>query len=195
MLEAFNTNTWMVAVYLVAAALACLTGLREQSAQRALRTTDLLPVFWFLTSALFGSMAIAHAGGLGGAVAEYARSGAYADGWYESRRPIQVVVVGAVALIWAVVTLLALWRIPERRRRYLPMTIATTTLMCFPVIRLVSLHHVDTLLYRRSIEGLGIGVIIEFGLLAIVALAAGSARRRTPQVTPFQHDVANSRPI
>ena len=187
MLEAFNTNTWMVAAYIVVAALACLTGLREQSVQRTRHATELLPVFWFLTSALFISMAIAHAGELGGAAADYARSGAYADGWYESRRSIQVVVVAVVAVLWALATLVALWRIPERRRRYLPMTIATTTLMCFSVIRLVSLHHVDTLLYRRSIEGLRIGVIVEFFLVALAAVIIDWARRhvrRTPQPQP-----------
>ncbi len=120
MLEAFNTNTWMVAAYIVVAALACLTGLREQSVQRTRHASELLPVFWFLTSALFISMAIAHAGELGGAAADYARSGAYADGWYESRRSIQVVVVAVVAVLWALATLVALWRIPERRRRYPP---------------------------------------------------------------------------
>ena len=193
MLEALNSNSWMVAAYIFVASLACLTGSREHSAQRGRHSTHLLPVFWYLTSALFVSMAIAHAGELGGAVADYARSGAYAEGWYESRRSIQVVVVVVVAALWALATVLALWRIPERRRRYLPMTIATTTLMCFSAIRLVSLHHVDTLLYRRSIEGLRIGVLIEFFLVSVAVVIIDWARRSLHRTRQPQHELVESR--
>ena len=74
-LEAFNTNTWVVAAYLLAAALACLTGLRERSAKQAQQNATLLPAFWFLTSALFLSIAIAHAGELGGSLTGNAATG------------------------------------------------------------------------------------------------------------------------
>ena len=182
MLEAFNSNTWVVAAYLLAAALACLTGLSERSAKQAHQNATLLPAFWFLTSVLFLSIAIAGAGELGKTLTGFARSGAYADGWYESRGSLQVVIVAVISLLWAILTLLALWRIPERRRRYLPMTLATATLMCFSAIRLVSLHQVDTLLYRRSVEGLRVGVIIELLLVTVAAVIINRARRTVIQV-------------
>lgn len=193
MLEAFNTNTWMVVAYILVAVLACLTGLSERSAQRLHHTTDLLPMFWYLVSALFVSMAIAHAGELGGAVADYARSGAYSDGWYESRRSVQVAVVVGVAMLWALATVVALWRIPARRRRYLPMTIVTSTLMFFSVIRLVSLHRVDTLLYRRSIEGLRIGVMIEIFLVTVAAVITDWARRSQRSTVQPQREQVHDR--
>ena len=178
MLDMLNSNTWMVLTYAVVAALAAFTGIREQSAQASHRTLDLVPAFWFLTSTLFLTMAIAHACELGGAVADYARRGAYNDGWYDARSSLQVIAVGAVAVLWAIVTLLALWRIPERRRRYLPITIAITTLLCFSAIRLVSLHVVDTVLYRRNLQGVRVGVVVEFVLVAVAALVIDWGRRR-----------------
>lgn len=190
MLEGLNSNAWIVTAYLVVASIALLTGLREQFARRAAGNDVLLPWFWFLSSVLFVSMSIAHAGELGGAAADYARRGAHEDGWYEARRSAQAAAVGILASVWAIVTLLALWRIPERRRRYLPPTIAITTLLCYSAIRLISLHHVDTLLYRRNVQGAGVGVLVELSMLVVLALISLWARHRTRRLARLDDDVA-----
>lgn len=76
----------------------------------------------------------------------------------------------------------AIWRVPERRRRYLPAAIVVSSLICFAAIRMVSLHYVDALLYNHPIVGVRIGSIVELGLTTL-ALAAATFRLGTPAPT------------
>jgi hypothetical protein len=79
-------------------------------------------------------------------------------------------VVGLVGAGWFVAVSVACLRTPERRRRYLPMGLAVVTLAAFVAIRLVSLHQVDSVLYRRHIEGVRVGTLIELSLLLLTSV-------------------------
>jgi hypothetical protein len=138
----------------------------------------LWPMCWLLIGAIYASMALVLTfdlvGTFGGLGREYAR----ADQWYESRRPLQVAVVTIVGLIWFSIIVVGIWRVPERRRRYLPSALLCTTLVCFAIIRLVSLHQIDTIVYRTSVAGVPIGTVVEHvGVVLAVVLIVEAVRR------------------
>ncbi len=170
MLAVLDSNWWQVGGYLVVVAFTVRAGRRDRRQLQPGDTDDLWPTFWVVTAVLFAAMAIGHAGGLGDSIADLGRRGARSDGWYDTRRTIQSVAVGFVGAGWAVVTLFAIWRFPQRRRRYLPMTIVAFSLVCFAAIRVVSLHQIDSLLYRREILGAQVG-----GLAELIGLTIASA--------------------
>jgi uncharacterized membrane protein YeaQ/YmgE (transglycosylase-associated protein family) len=129
-----------------------------------------------MTAAVLLAMAVGRAGGIAEWIADLARSEARGEGWYDTRRRYQAVVVGAIGAAWGFSVLTACWRIPERRRRYLPMMIIVMTIGAYVAIRMVSLHQVDSLLYRRDLLGMRIGTLTEYAVL----VAAGGCTFWTP---------------
>ncbi len=141
----------------------------------------LWPTCWLLIGAVYASLALALglelAGTLGGLGREYARS----EEWYESRRPLQAAVVAIVGVTWLTIIVVGIWRVPERRRRYLASALLCTSLVCFAIIRLVSFHYVDTILVRTSLAEVPLGTIVELiGIVLAVVVVAMSVRRPVP---------------
>lgn len=167
--------------YLLVAALAFAAGRRQDR-----DAPGAWPPFWLLTGALLLVMAVGRAGDVGDVLGDSIRDRAVERGWYESRRPLQAAVVGALGAAWFVAVITAIWRVPERRRRYLPMITVMITLAAFAAIRLVSLHHVDTLLHRRHVVGLRVGTAIEIVLL-LLAAACTFWTPRTVRHHPVRH--------
>jgi hypothetical protein len=154
---------WLRVVgYVVAAATAVRAGRREQ--RRVRIDASPWPTFWFLTAGVLLMMAIGLSADLGGWIAELGRRIAHSEGWYAERRKPQAIAVGSIGVIWFVVVVASLWRVPERRRRYLPTTLTIFTMLCFAGIRLISLHQVDAF-YHHQVLGAQIGTIVELGLL------------------------------
>ncbi len=171
MLDWADSDGGRVLAYVVATAVALLAWYRER--RRGHSDPGLWPTFWLLSAAFFLVMAVARATDLGGLATELGRSEAMEHGWYADRRRFQAYGAGIVGFGWLVTVAIALWRVPARRRRYLPAAIATFTLMCFIGVRLISLHQIDALLYRRYLAGAQFGAVAELVLLAIaVALTA-----------------------
>jgi hypothetical protein len=161
----------VVARYALAGVTAVVLGVAERRSGRA---TDprFWPAFWFTTGALL-SMALARASNLSETLTDIGRDQARSEGWYETRRSLQAGVIVRVTVVWAITVALAVWRVPERRRRYLPTAIAVFTLVCFVGIRLISLHQVDAVLLDRTVSGATIGALVEIGLLlSIVVVSA-----------------------
>ena len=168
------------------------------------RAADIWPTFWFLTSALLAVMALGRAAEIGELVSEFGRREAREEGWYEIRREYQAAAVATVGAIWFVAVVVAVWRVPERRRRYLPAALFVFTLVCFAGIRVISLHQVDTLLYNRPIHGVRIVAIVELTGISLTILATywhpfartrpgdavgprSAAGRRRPRSTSIEH--------
>jgi len=170
-----DSNWLRVLAYVVAAGIAFLAGQRELTAR--VRRPELWPTFWFLTGATLCVMALGRLGNVAEFVSDFGRRQARAEGWYEDRRFLQALAVGAVGFVWFSVVTVAIWRVPERRRRYLPMFVAVFSLLVFAAVRLVSLHHVDTILYRRPVVGVKIAALVELaGVVAGIAAAAWATR-------------------
>jgi hypothetical protein len=157
-----------VAAYLVAAAVAGVSWWREH--RRVGADRSLWPTFWLLTGAFFLFLALARAVDLGGLATELGRSEAKERGWYDDRRKYQALGAAIIGGIWFVTVVIALWRVPARRRRYLPAALSVFTLMCFIGVRLISLHGIDALLYRRDLGGARFGAVVELALLGVAVL-------------------------
>jgi hypothetical protein len=157
-----------VLAYMVATAVALLAWWREH--RRGRSDPGLWPTFWLLSAAFFFAMAAARATDLGGLATELGRSEAMAHGWYADRRRFQALGAVLVGAGWLVTVAVALWRVPARRRRYLPAALSMLTLMCFIGVRLISLHQIDSLLYRRQLGGAQFGAVVELVLLAIAVV-------------------------
>lgn len=179
MLQWADSDGWRVAVYLLATAVALGAWWREwrKPADRAL-----WPTFWLLSAAFFLAMAVARATDLGGITTELGRNAAVEQGWYADRRRYQALGAGIVGLGWLVTVAVALWRVPARRRRYLPAAVSVFTLMCFIGVRLISLHQIDGLLYRRQLEGAQFGAVVELALLAVAVVLTAIPMPTTPSV-------------
>jgi hypothetical protein len=158
----------------------CFLGARREDREAA----GSWPPFWLLTGALLVVMAIGRAGDIADVLTDALRERAVAGGWYESRRRVQGAVVAAVGLIWFVAVMAACWRVPARRRRYLPMIVIVLTLGAYAAIRVVSLHQIDAILHRRQFAGMRYGTAMEYALLVVAgACALWTPRRQDPDVT------------
>lgn len=167
---------WLrVGGYAAAAALAALWGRRERVGL-ASRDVDWWPTYWMMSALLLVIMGASRAGGLGDLVGEFGREQARSGGWYETRRAAQAIAVVGVSLAWLAGVIVAIWRVPPRRRRYLPHVVALSTVLAFAAIRIVSLHQIDTVLYRRDIGGVRIVAITELTLLSLVMLITLAVR-------------------
>lgn len=134
--------------------------------------------FWFLTGALFVVMAIGRAGDVADRVTDVLRERAVAGGWYQSRRRVQGLVVAGLGLTWFVAVMTACWRVPARRRRYLPMIVVVLTIGVYAAIRIVSLHQIDGVLHNRRVAGARYGTVIELVLLLLTGTCALWTQRR-----------------
>jgi hypothetical protein len=164
-----DSNTIRVAGYVVVTLLMLIARRRER--RRVGDADGVWPAFWILTGAFLLAMAVGRAVDAGDLVSSLGRSAAEERGWYTSRRPVQAAVVGSVGAVWFVVVAVALWRTPERRRRYLPVGLMVVTLAAFAAVRVVSLHQVDSLLYRTEVAGVRFATLTELVLLGLAALA------------------------
>ncbi len=165
-----DSNWVRIAGYVIVAMLTVAARRRERS--RAASVDGVWPPFWSLTGGFLIVMAFGRAGDIGDLLADFGRDEAVTSGWYAARRPIQAAVVVVLGLGWLVVVGLACWRTPERRRRYLPTSLAVITIAAFAAIRIVSLHQVDTVLHRTHIGSVRVGTLTELGLLLIAAVVS-----------------------
>jgi hypothetical protein len=175
----------------VAAGLTCLVvGGYERRAQRVERSW---PAFWVVCAAVLGGVGVARAGKLEAAISRAGRARARAEGWYAGRHHLQVDVIAALAICWASVVVIAVWRTRPSHRYCLPVAIAVLSLLSFLVVRLVSLHQVDRVLDHR-VHGVRAGSLVELAGTAVVivlavitavttAMAARSGQRSAPVST------------
>lgn len=163
-----NSHWARVIGYVLLVVLSLVALARER--RRASEVDGVWPPFWLWTAGFLAVMAIGRAGDIGSLIGDLGRGRAVDSGWYESRRPLQAVIVAALGFGWLAIVSVACWRTPERRRRYLPMGVMVITLAAYAAIRVVSLHQVDGLLHRRDIAGVRVGTVTESVLLILTAL-------------------------
>lgn len=129
------------------------------------------PRYWLLSAAMLLTMGMTRLGGFGDLVSELGREQVRSSGWYEGRRVLQAGIVAVVTGVWLVSVLVAILRVPPRRRRYLPHAVVVSAVVAFAFVRLVSLHQIDSLLYRRDVAGARVVAVVEVLLLACVVPA------------------------
>lgn len=176
MVDLLDSNALRVVAYGLVALLAVSWGVRERR-WIAVHHVDWWPFYWFMSAALLVVIGVGRAGALGDLISEIGREQARSNGWYDTRRSLQAAVVIAVAVVWFLGVAVAVLRVPPRRRRYLPHVILLSTIIAFAAIRLVSLHQIDTVLYRRDVAGVRIVALVELSLLAATALVTVTTAR------------------
>jgi hypothetical protein len=171
-----DSNGLRVLAYTVAAIACVAAGVREVRYKRG--RPELWPTFWFVTGAFFAVIALGRASGIAGLATELGRETAINQGWYDQRRKYQAMVVATVTGIWFITVVISLWRVPARRRRYLPEAIVAFSLLAFGGVRAVSLHQIDAVLYRLPIHGVKIDAIVDLtGVVLAIALTFWQPRR------------------
>lgn len=181
--DILDSGGFRVVAYFTVALVAVGWWLAERRIGRRTRT-EWWPTYWGVSALLLVTMGAARATELGELLAAFGRERALSDGWYETRRNIQAIAVASVTALWFVTVVVAIWRIPPRRRRYLPHVVALTTVVGFAAVRIISLHQIDAVLYNRGVGGVRFVAIIELGLLALTVLAAAARARLRPPATP-----------
>jgi hypothetical protein len=175
---ALDSNGLRVVGYVAVAVAAAIAGRRERERRKS--EPGLWPSFWFFTAALFLVMGLGRASHLAGLIADLGRREAVTAGWYGQRWEFQSLAVAVIALLWLVLVITALWRMPARRSRYLPAALVTASVVCFVGVRLLSLHDIDALLYRLQFAGVELGELTEMALL-VLALVITLRHARTPR--------------
>ena len=176
MADFLNSNILRILAYILAAATCLLAWQREREWASPSRP-NLWPPFWLLGAALLLAMALARSTDLVALMSDLLRDEARATGWYNERRPLQAAVLAVVSAGWILTVTVAIWRVPERRRRYLPHAIVVFSLICYGAVRVVSYHYVDAILYNHPIWGIRLGSMVELGCTALAIAAAVIARR------------------
>ena len=160
----------MIRIYGYVVVALLMLAARRRERRRVGIVDGVWPAFWIVTCVFLLAMAVGRAVEAGNLLSSFGRSAADEGGLYASRRSVQAAVVETVGGVWIVVVAVALWRTPEGRRRYLPVALIVVTLAAFAAVRVVSLHQVDSVLYRTHVMGVRVATLVELTLLGVAAL-------------------------
>ena len=172
---AYLNSEWLRTASYVAAIMACaLAGRRELAATKA-GVLRLWPRFWFVAAGVLSVLLLGRLTGIGSNAYEIGRAKAMAGGWYWSeRRRLQGVAIVGLGVLSLLDILVVAHAMGDRRRRYLTPLVCLHGLAGFAAARIVSLHQIDTVLYRRPILGARIASVIELtfttGLVVLAPL-------------------------
>ena len=164
MITLVNSGWLRTSGYLLAATAAFVAGRREVRSRGI--GSDWWPRIWFLAAAILLVMALVRGSDLVHLLPDLGRRRARSEGWYENRREVQAAVIAALGAALVGTVAIAMRWVPANRRHYLPEAIVVLALVAFAAVRLVSLHQVDALLYRRRIHGVKVDAVIELAVLA-----------------------------
>jgi hypothetical protein len=125
--------------------------------------------FWFIFGSALILLAIAKLVGLQHFLGGHIRDLARQDGLYDLRRPYQrlandaVIGLALLAFTGGVVIWVKKWFV------LIAPLAAMIVLLAFTAIRAISLHNVDTVLYRTNMWGVSVGALIEVILTSSIA--------------------------
>jgi len=156
----------------IGASAACLIAWLSERRQRDPRDRGIWPTLWLWTAGLLALFALIRLLEAQNWITEFGRSEARDTGFYEGRRIMQAAAIGILCMAWLLAIVTAVWRVPERRRRYLPLIVIVVCLMGFAAVRAVSLHQLDTLLYHRELVGAQYVVWGDVTLTTLLSLVA-----------------------
>jgi hypothetical protein len=159
-----NSGWLRTSGYVLAATAAFVAGRREVRSRTI--GSDWWPSIWFVAAGILMVMALTRGSDLVHLLPDLGRRQAHSEGWYERRRGVQAAVIAALGAALVCTVAIALQWVPPKRRHYLPEAVVVLALVVFAGVRLVSLHQLDALLYRRRIDGVKVDALIELAVLA-----------------------------
>lgn len=133
--------------------------------------------FWYLVAALLFALGVNKQLDLQTWLTLAVRRVAIAQGWYEQRRPVQILFILGIA-IGAAGGLAAVWWLIAKQigELWLPL-IGLCLLFAFVVIRAASFHHVDQFLHFK-VAGVKMNWLFELSGIVIVGMGALQQSRR-----------------
>ena len=180
LLAILNDKGLRVAAYLLAACLAFAAASRE--AQRSGRRERLPLALWTSAGVLFVVLPISREVDLASHIAGIGRGIFRTEGWYPERRPLQKVVILSVLGTGGAATLGGAALLCSRGRGQLAFGfVAIMLLGVFLVVRAISWHDIDGVLYRSSINSVQVNALVELTVTGIAAFAAGLATLAPPR--------------
>jgi hypothetical protein len=172
MADLLNSNGLRALAYLAAGVLCLLASTREPEGSDA-RFRQLVRAFWLGLAAMLVVLAFSRMFDLGPWLTDTGRDIAEAQGWYDERRRLQSRAVQGIVLLGAGgVFLGVLWFFRAAYREHPIAFIATVYIVCFVLVRAISWHPVDSLLYNHPIEGVRINALLELAGIALMMVAA-----------------------
>lgn len=113
---------------------------------------------------------------------EFARSGH----WYEQRRALQRIFIGAIAFISILGSIAVMLVFRNKSRGFRAASIGLVLLGTFVFTRAASFHHVDRFL-KLSFLGARFNWIIELGSIAVIGVAAARTCQTGPRPNPKEY--------
>lgn len=161
---------WLTVLAYAASAIGCLWAAKQPAEQR-------LRLFWFGLALLLALLCVNKQLDLQSALTAFARCAAQIQGWYETRRGIQIAAIGLFALAALLLVTVLSWRLRRDLGKIWPALIGVWLLLSFVLIRAAGFHKVDALI-NVNVGVIPINAILEMGgIFLIVAGAAAYVRR------------------
>jgi hypothetical protein len=159
-------RVWVIVIAYLAGAVLCLCAMRFDTA---------VPTVWFAAAFVLLLLALDRKLDFLAWVIARGRQIARSGGWYWSRRRV-IQIAGTLVMGMTGSGLIAaiIWGMHGMAWRYRVACSATVYLFCLILLRAISLHEVDRLLYRkrRFLLGLPLNLVIEPVGIAVLASAA-----------------------
>jgi hypothetical protein len=147
-------------------------------ANRALAADALRPSgFWLILAIFLFALALNKQLDLQSWFTQVGRDLAQAQGWYESRRIVQVGFIAALVIGGIVVAFLLRHGLRDSWAAYRVAIVGVIVLMVFIVARAATFHHIDRLI-GVQFEGVRLNFVVEMGAIGIVAFGALQWRSR-----------------
>ncbi len=124
---------------------------------------------WLVLAAIMLALGINKQLDLQTFVTQLGRSLAHSGGWYEERRFVQALFVGAIGIVGLVGLALLAWLTRGQLRDFRVVLGGLAFLLCFVVIRAASFHTVDSLI-RFAPLGIRMNWVLELGGIALVGV-------------------------
>jgi hypothetical protein len=169
-------NFLIVPLFMLAAAACGITAGISQHYRRGQGSRD--PKMWLMFAVIFLAFVAIKAQRIVEMLENAARNEAQVGGMYDQRHPYQVAVVVGATLLGLAQGLYFSGYIAQRWRRYWLPLVGTGTVICFGIVRAVSLHELDALgPWVQTGKG-----IVE-SLAAVMAMAGAMMRVRHLRAT------------
>ncbi len=141
------------------------------------------PVIWAVTGLVFAVFVLLKADRIAEFIEGIGRNQAKAGGMYGQRHMFQVMVIAGVVLVGALLWRWAAKHLAKRWRRYQWAFVGVGLIVCFAMIRMVSLHELDALggtlmLAKGVVECAGCAMAMWAGLRRLKELQVPAERAR-----------------
>jgi hypothetical protein len=163
---------WGITLAYLGAVVLCVWAWGSEDERWLRGVRGIRPRFWLAMAAALLLLGVNKQLDLQTLVSVVGRRAAKSMGWYDQRRAVQGVFIGAVALVAIGAVAGIGWWIRAAWRRYWLAAVGAAYLAFFIVLRAASFHHVDEFLYRTHSLGGNVNRLLEASGITLIALSA-----------------------